>query len=71
MEVIPFKKDILFYLSKFIDVDKSQKIIYNNYYIKDYDYVVKIPFPTIEKADNDIKFEKFDLVKYIYLLDYE
>ncbi|MBN1214835.1 MAG: hypothetical protein JXA99_05265 [Candidatus Lokiarchaeota archaeon] len=71
MVYIPFRKDILFYLSKFIDIDKQQEIIYNNYYIKDYDYVVKIPFPIREKINGDIKFEKFNLAKYTYILDYE
>ncbi len=71
MGVIPFRNDLLFYLNKFIDIDKNQKIIYNNYYIKDYDYVIKIPFPIREEIDKTIKCEKFDLAKHTYILDYE
>ena len=58
-------------LSKFIDFDKNHNIFYNNLYIEDYDFVIKIPLALRKEIQEKIKIEKFNLAKYIYLLDYE
>ncbi|MBY9005307.1 MAG: hypothetical protein KGD63_00955 [Candidatus Lokiarchaeota archaeon] len=71
MVMIPNCNKSVPYLSKFIDFDKKQNLFYDNLYIKDYDYVIKIPFPLIRTFKEKIKFEKFNLAKYTYLLDYE
>ncbi len=63
----------VFTTSKFIDFDKDRKIFYNNLYIDDFKIVIKMPCVSPEKDidQNLIKIEKFDLVKYTYLLSYE
>ncbi|MHA1491752.1 MAG: hypothetical protein ACTSRI_19115 [Promethearchaeota archaeon] len=58
-------------LSKFIDFDKDKNIFYNNIYLEDFKFVIKIPL--LEKASTrkDIKIKKFDLTKYTFLLSYK
>ena len=60
-----------FTLGKFIDFNKNDNTFYNNLYIKDLDFVVKIPMRFRKKGQEKIKLEKFDLAKYTYLIDYE
>lgn len=57
---------------KFIDFDKNEKSFYNNLYLDDCKIVIKIPIkhPKTEE-EIDIKIEKFNLCKYVYLLSYE
>ena len=60
--------------SKFIDFDKNKSIFYNNIYLDEYKIVVKMPLTKKEPSQEvkeDIKIEKFDITKYIYLLAYE
>ena len=59
--------------SKFIDFDKYEKIIYNNLYLDEFKIVIKMPCVSVKKKvdQNIIKIEKFDLVKYDYLLSYD
>jgi len=62
-------------LKKFIDFDKSKKLFFDNLYLIDEKFVIKIPIVEKEKIceeiNNKIKIEKFDLTKYIYLITYE
>lgn len=69
----PRTKSEVFTTSKFIDFDKDRKIFYNNLYLDDFKIVIKMPCVSTEKDidQNLIKIEKFDLVKYTYLLTYE
>lgn len=69
----PTTKSEVFTTSKFIDFDKDRKIFYNNLYLDDFKIVIKMPCVSPEKDidQNLIKIEKFDLVKYTYLLSYE
>jgi hypothetical protein len=65
----PLKKAAL-KLSMFIDFDKDNKRFYNNLYLKDFKFVVKMPLGTEKVPKEEIKIEKFDLTKYCYLVDY-
>jgi len=78
MVIIPHVGKGVFDLSKFIDFDKNENIFYDNLYIKDYDFVIKIPILFLTKSfiskkefRTKIKLEKFNLSKYTYLLDQE
>ncbi|TFF87104.1 MAG: hypothetical protein EU550_03985 [Promethearchaeota archaeon] len=63
----------------FLDYDKTEMVFYDNLYLKEPNYVIKIPIGITnldyyEKFDNsqeEIKTEKFDLVKYTYLTSYD
>ena len=58
-------------ISMFLDWCKYKNIFYNNLYLEDYDWVIKIPIiPQGTKTQDDIKLKKFDLTKYTYLLSY-
>lgn len=58
-------------LKKFIEIDKSAKIFYDNLWLDDFKIAIKIPL--LEKYDlnNRIKFEKFNLVNKIFLFAYD
>ncbi len=71
MALIPSFDEEVFQVSKFIDFDRDKKVFYNNLYIEDCDYVVKIPLSEKRILDNKIKIERFNLAKYTYLLNYE
>ena len=58
-------------ISMFLDWCKYKNIFYNNLYLEDYDWVVKMPLIRQgSETQNDIKLKKFDLTKYTYLLSY-
>ncbi|NVM45277.1 MAG: hypothetical protein HWN79_10195 [Candidatus Lokiarchaeota archaeon] len=58
-------------ISMFLDWCKYKNIFYNNLYLEDYDWVIKIPLiPQGSETQDDIKLKKFDLTKYTYLLSY-
>ncbi|MBN1802096.1 MAG: hypothetical protein JW891_11345 [Candidatus Lokiarchaeota archaeon] len=57
-------------LSKFIDFDKIQNTFYDNVYLDDYKFVVKIPLLK-DKSQKDIRIKKFTLENYTFLFSYE
>ena len=58
-------------ISMFLDWCKYKNIFYNNLYLEDYDWVIKMPLiPQGSDSQKDIKLKKFDLTKYTYLLSY-
>lgn len=61
-------------ISRFIDLDKDKNHFYNNIYLENFDLVIKMPISKNPAKTSDspekIKIEKFDLTKYIYLVDY-
>ena len=58
-------------ISRFLDWCKYKNIFYNNLYLEDYDWVIKMPLiPQGSEIQIDIKLKKFDLTKYTYLLSY-
>jgi hypothetical protein len=65
---------------KFIDFDNRNNNFYDNLYVSEENFVVKIPLASIEKKDSgksdekngkEMKLERFDLSKYTYLTGYE
>ena len=71
MSVVPSLKNKSISVSKFLDWCKYKNIFYNNLYLEDYDYVVKMPLiPQGSETLNEIKLKKFNLTKYTYLLSY-
>ena len=58
-------------ITMFIDWDKYKNRFYNNLYLENYKFVIKIPLIQNEKSDLDIKIKKFDLTEYTYLISYE
>ena len=56
-----------------LDYDKTNKTFYNNIYFKDCKCVLKMPLVELktEVSREDIKIEKFNLTKYVYLVHYE
>ncbi|TXT67303.1 MAG: hypothetical protein BAJALOKI1v1_130038 [Promethearchaeota archaeon] len=63
-------------ISMFIDLDKKTRVFYNNMYLEDFNIVIKMPLPNKETTKNresaleTLRIEKFELTKYIYLLNY-
>ena len=71
MSVIPSLKKESISISMFLDWCKYENIFYNNLYLEDYDWVIKMPLiPQGSETQDDIKLKKFDLTKYTYLLSY-
>jgi len=56
---------------RFIDFDKQKEIFYDNLYLDEYHWVIKIPMIIESKQNEDLKVEKFDLTKYTYLISYD
>ena len=71
----------------YIDFDPKKKVFYHNFFFEEFKFVLKIALTAsfiyekkdynkdiAESASGDnvfLKYEKFELVKYIYLLSYE
>ena len=68
----------------FIDFDPNFKVFYQNYFFEEYKIVLKIALtPPLNDNDDfwdnatnsgdclDLKYEKFDLTKYKYLLHFQ
>ena len=71
MSVVPSLKSESISISMFLDWCKYKNIFYNNLYLEDYDWVIKIPLiPRGSENQDNIKLKKFDLTKYTYLLSY-
>ncbi len=71
MSAVPSLKNEIISVSMFLDWCKYKNIFYNNLYLEEYDWVIKMPLiPQGSETRNDIKLKKFDLTKYTYLLSY-
>ena len=71
MSVIPSLKKESISVSRFLDWCKYENIFYNNLYLEDYDWVIKMPLISQgSETQNDFKLKKFNLTKYTYLLSY-
>ena len=68
--ISPVEKDE-FTISKFLDFDKNKNVFYDNMYLDDYKIVVKLPLTEKQKAEKDMKINRFDLTKYTFLLSYD
>ena len=71
MELLPAMKEEEMAISMFIDWDKYKNRFYNNLYLEDFKFVVKMPLIHNDKLDLDIKIKKFDLTEYTYLISYK
>jgi len=58
-------------MNMFIEFDKKNHIFYINYYLEDCKVVLKIAIDNDEESDSNLKIEKFDLKKYVYLIHYD
>jgi hypothetical protein len=61
------------YLKKFVDYNKKNGLLYDNLYLNDVKFVIKIPFQDSRKEGsiNNIRIEKFNLTSSIYIYDYD
>ncbi len=71
MTLIPTIENGELAISKFLDFDKNKSIFYDNIYLDEYKIVVKVPLTDKQKAEKDMKINKFDLTKYTFLLSYD
>ena len=71
MALIPTIENDELAISKFLDFDKNKSIFYDNIYLDEYKIVVKVPLTDKQKAERDMKINKFDLTKYTFLLSYD
>ncbi|MFX1274533.1 MAG: hypothetical protein ACFFBP_10775 [Promethearchaeota archaeon] len=57
---------------RYADYDTENKIFYANFYLPEYEYVLKTILVSIENENfyNEFKFEKFELFKYVYMIFY-
>ncbi len=71
MSVVPSLKNENVSISRFLDWCKYKNIFYNNLYLEDYDWVIKMPLiPQGSETQKEIKLKKFNLTQYTYLLSY-
>ncbi|MFX0046770.1 MAG: hypothetical protein ACFE8G_01250 [Candidatus Hermodarchaeota archaeon] len=71
MVTVPSIKNENMSITMFLDWCKYKNTFYNNMYLEEYDWVIKMPLiPQESKTHGDIKLKKFDPTKYTYLLSY-
>jgi len=60
-------------LKKFVDYNKKNGLLYDNLYLNDIKFVIKIPFQDSRKEGsiNNIRIEKFNLTDSIYISNYD
>ena len=60
-------------IKKYVDYNKKNKILYDNLYLNDIQFVIKTPFQDSRKEGpiNNISIAKFNLTDSIYLVNYE
>ena len=61
------------FLKKFVDYDKKNGLLYDNMYLDDIEFVIKIPFQDSRKEGsiNNIRIAKFNLTDSIYISNYD
>ena len=71
MSTVPSLKNESVSGRMFLDWCKYKNIFYNNLYLEDYDWVIKMPL-ILQGSENqkEIKLKKFNLTQYTYLLSY-
>jgi len=58
-------------VNMYIDWDRYTNIFYNNIYLEDCKFVIKMPLLPQKNSQMDIKIKKFNLTKYTYLISYD
>lgn len=61
------------FLKKFVDYDKKNGLLYDNLYLDDIQFVVKIPFQESRKdgSINNIRIGEFNLTDSIFIFNYD
>jgi len=61
------------FLKKFVDYDKKKELLYDNLYLNDLKFVIKIPFQDSRKEGsiNNIRIVKFNLTDSIFISNYD
>jgi len=61
------------FLKKFVDYDKNKGLLYDNLYLNDLKFVIKIPFQDSRKEGsiNNIRIVKFNLTDSIFISNYD
>ena len=70
MALIPPEEKKEMAIQKFIDWDPYRNTFYNNIYLENFKFVIKMPLIPREDSREDIKIKRFDLGKYTYLCSY-
>jgi hypothetical protein len=58
-------------INMYIDWDRYKNRFYNNIYLEDCKFVIKMPLLPQKHSQMDIKIKKFNLTKYTYLISYD
>ena len=58
--------------SMYIDFNKDSGIFYDNLYLKDFNIVIKIPFPNLRKkiSRDNMRVQEFNLMNSIFISSY-
>lgn len=69
-KMIEFIKEKKPFISMFLDFDKNIKEFYINYYFEEYKIVMKEPIIRDKNQEFISKFDKFNITKYIFLINF-
>ncbi len=58
-------------INMYIDWDRYKNMFYNNIYLEDSKFVIKMPLLPQKNSQMDIKIKKFNLTTYTYLISYD
>ena len=58
-------------INMYIDWDRYKNMFYNNIYLEDSKFVIKMPLLPQKNSHMDIKIKKFNLTKYTFLVSYD
>ena len=58
-------------MNMYIDWDRYKNMFYNNIYLEDSKFVIKMPLLPKKNSQMDIKIKKFNLTTYTYLISYD
>jgi hypothetical protein len=58
-------------INMYIDWDRYKNMFYNNIYLEDSKFVIKMPLLPQKNDQMDIKIKKFNLTTYTYLISYD
>ena len=56
-------------ISKYLDFNKNDNRFYNNLFIDEYKFIIKVPLLD-EQPSEEIKIEKFSFINDVFLISY-